>query len=258
MVILLTKENEKLTQCAIHPVSIAEADSLHRVKPVTLFNHMQELAASSIEKYNIKFGWSELLKHGYAWFLIRYRIEFDSFPTDVSEIKVLTESRGCKRMNAYRDFEVFDNKTDSRILRGTSSWFIVDIENKSVVNIQKEFPEFMEFNEREDDLKLQKLKSLDRVDFEKIFHVRYDDLDINNHVNNTVYINWALEALDYEFRTSNNLKNLDIYFKHEVKYGEDVISQVKIDKEANTTEHVIKCASTGEELCLLRAEFVKI
>lgn len=258
MTILLTKENEKLTQSAIHPISIAEADCMHRIKPVLLFNHMQELAATSIERYDIRYGWSKLLDQGLAWFLIRYRVEFDSFPTDVNEIKVLTESRGCKRMNAYRDFEIFDNTTGNRILRATSCWFIVDINNKSVINIQKDFPDFFHFESRENDLELQKLKSLDRVDNEKTFHVRYDDLDINNHVNNTVYISWALEALDYDYRTTHNIKAIDIYFKHDVSYGEDIISQVKYDKETNTTEHVIKNAETDEELCLLKIEFATI
>ena len=46
MTITLTKENEKYTQAAIHPISIAEADCNHRIKPVLLFNHMQELAAT--------------------------------------------------------------------------------------------------------------------------------------------------------------------------------------------------------------------
>ena len=96
------------------------------------------------------------------------------------------------------------------------------------------------------------------VDYEKTFHVRYDDLDINNHVNNTVYISWALEALDYKYRTTHNISDLDIYFKHEISYGEDIISQVKYDYENNVTEHLIKNAQTGEELCLLRAEFVEI
>ena len=161
-------------------------------------------------------------------------------------------------MNAYRDFEVFDNSTSQRILKASSCWFIVDIENKSVINIQKEFPQFPLYEDRDDDLILQKLKPIDRIDWEKQFHVRYDDLDINNHVNNTVYITWALEALDFEFRKSHNLKALDIYFKHEVSYGDDIVSQVKYNPEDNTTEHIIKSVSTGEELCLLRGEFIEI
>ena len=258
MTILLTKEKESVIHESIHPVSIAEADCMHRIKPVLFFNHMQELAASAIEKYDIRYGWEELLKKGLAWFLIKYRVEFDSFPTDVNKIKVVTESRGCRRMNAFRDFEVFDEISGERILRASSCWFVVDINNKSVVNIQKEFPEFLHYEDREDDLQFQKFKAFEVADSEKTFHVRYDDLDINNHVNNTVYITWALEALDCEYRKSHNIKAMDIYFKHEIGYGEDVISQVKYDNENNVTEHIIKNAKTGEELCLLRAEFVEI
>lgn len=258
MTILLTKNNEKCIHNAIHPVSIAEADCMHRIKPVLLFNHMQELAASAIEKYDIRYGWEELLKQGYAWFLMKYRVEFDFIPSDINEIRVVTESRGCRRMNAFRDFEVFDNSTGQRILRAASCWFVVDIKNKSIINIQKEFPEFLNYEDREDDLQFQKIRPIDDFDYEKTFHVRYDDLDINNHVNNTVYITWALEALDCDYRKSHNLKAMDIVFKHEITYGEDVLSQVRYDRENCITEHIIKNASTGEELCIIRAEFDKI
>jgi medium-chain acyl-[acyl-carrier-protein] hydrolase len=219
---------------------------------------MQDLAEKSIDKIGHDLSCSELLKKGLGWFLIRYRIEFDAQPCDVKEIEILTESRGCQKMTAYRDFEVYDNISKNRILRATSSWLIVDLVKKSVVNIRNEFKDFFNFQKREDDLSLNKLKSIDSVDFEKVFSVRYDDLDINKHVNNTVYVTWALEALDYDFRANYGLKSLDIYFKHEAKYGEDVISQVKINQEDLTTEHVIKNSVTGEELCLLRAEFAKI
>ena len=79
--IINKRKRKYVIHSAIHPVSIAEADCMHRIKPVLLFNHMQELAAAGIEKYDIRYGWESLLKQGYAWFLIRYRVEFDSFPT---------------------------------------------------------------------------------------------------------------------------------------------------------------------------------
>jgi medium-chain acyl-[acyl-carrier-protein] hydrolase len=255
MTIKITQENEKYTLSETFPISIAETDCTHRVKPVVIFNYMQDVAEKSIDKIGHDMSCSELLKKGLGWFLIRYRIEFDFQPCDVNEIEILTESRGCQKMTAYRDFEVFEKTSGNRILRATSSWLIVDLVKKSVVNIKNEFQNFFDFQKREDDLSLRKLRTIDRVDFEKVFSVRYDDLDINKHVNNTVYITWALEALDYDFRANYGLKSLDIYFKHEAKYGEDVISQVKINQEDLTTEHVIKNKVTGEELCLLRAKF---
>lgn len=258
MTIVITKENERCTMESVCPISIAETDCNHKVKPVVILNFMQDLAYHSIEKYDVKYGCNGLAELGLGWFIIRYHIEFENNPDDVKKLKILTESRGVRRMTAYRDFEVYDNDTGVRILRAASTWFIVDFANKSVINAQKDFPDFNLYEDREDDLQMIKLKSIDSFDAEKIFHVRYDDIDVNNHVNNTVYITWALEALDYEFRKTHNLKALDIYFKHEVSYGEDVVSQVKYDMENNVTEHLIKRVSDGEELCLLRAEFVKI
>lgn len=249
---------DKTTLAGNYPVSISEIDRQYKLKPAVLFNFMQDLAAKGITYFDEKYSWDELYKKGLGWFLIRYRVEFDEYPEHISEIEIHTESRGCQRLNAYRDFEAFDKATGKRLLRATSSWMIVDLRNKSVQNIQNEYPDFPCFEKREDDLELRKLRPIGKVDSEKLFHVRYDDLDINNHVNNTVYITWAMEVLDYEYRASHRLKSIDIYFKHEVKYGEDIISQVKYDMENSVTEHVIKNASSGEELCYLKAQYCKI
>lgn len=236
---------------AVFKVSISETDCMNNVKPVVIFNYMQDLAARSIETYDRRYSCEELLKNNRGWFLIRYRIEFENYKIPVKELLVKTECRGVQKMTTYRDFDVFDNLTGERILRASSSWFIVDINKKSVVNIQQEYPGFLEYEKRDNDIVLRKLRPIESFDSEKSFHVRYDDLDLNNHVNNTVYIAWALEALDYDFRISHRLKSVDIYFKHEAKYGDDIVSQVKYDNENSLTEHLIRNA-VGEELCILR------
>lgn len=258
MPILISKEMQKFTKEKIYPVSIFDSDKNNSIKPSLLLNYMQSLAAESIDCFSSSVSCNGLAQNGLGWFLIRYRIEFDDYPENVEKIRILTESRGCHRMTAFRDFEAYDAISGNRLLRATSSWFIVDLNNKSILNIQHEYPDVNDFEKREDDLILQKLKPIDRVDNEKVFHVRYDDLDLNGHVNNTVYITWALEALDYEFRSTHKLKTLDIYYKHEVKYGEDILSSVKIDNENSITEHLIKNVNTGNEVCLLRAKFIKI
>lgn len=258
MTITVDKASEKYTMEIVYPISISEVDQTYSVKPAVLFNYMQDIAAKSIDRLGHQYCWDELYKKGRGWFLIRYRVEFDEYPSNVEQVKVQTENRGANRMHAYRDFELFDNSTGKRFLRATSSWFIVDLNSKSVINLKQEYPEFFNYEKREDDLILNKLRSIDSVDSEKVFHVRYDDLDFNNHVNNTVYITWAMEVLDYDFRVSHRLKSMDIYFKHDIKYGDDIVSQVKYDKENLVTEHVIKNAKTLEELCLIKVEYIHI
>lgn len=256
MSILINAKTEKFTLEAIYPISISEVDRQHVLKPAVLLNFLQDMAAKSIDKIGHQYSWDELCKKNLGWFLIRYRIEFDNYPVGLDRIKIQTENRGVQKISAYRDFEGVNPVTNERLFRAVSSWFIVNLENKSVVNISQEYPEFIKFEKREDDLQLKKLKPIDEFDFEKNFHVRYDDLDFNGHVNNTVYVTWAMEALDYDFRSSHNLKALDIYFKQEVRYGDDIISSVKIDCENLVTEHLIKNVNTGDEVCLIRAEFV--
>ena len=241
----------------VYNVSMSEADMQYCIKPAVLLNYLQDMAAKSINNIDNNLSNASLLSKGFAWCLIRYRLEFDDYPQRVAEIKVKTESRGCNKMTAYRDFECYNNKTGERLLRAVTSWFIVDTKEKSIVNIMAEYPDFPKFEKRNDDLTLRKIKPIECIDYQKLFHVRYDDLDMNGHVNNTVYVTWAMEALDYAFRTQNKLKTLDIYFKHEAKYGDEILSLVKIDNEKLITEHLIKNANTGDELCLIKAEFTK-
>ena len=241
-----------------YAISIAETECSHRVKPVVLLNYMQDLAEKSITKIGEEYSCDGLAKKGYGWFIIRYRIEIENNLTNLKDITIKTESRGCQKSTFYRDFEIYDTNSQKRILRAVSSWLIVDLNKKSIVNIEKEYPKFLQFTPRENDLKLNKLKPISRVDKEKLFEIRYDDLDINNHVNNTVYISWALEVLDYEFRKTHTIKSADVYFKHDIEYGEPVLSQVYIDEENLTSEHLIKNASTGESLCLLKFEYEKL
>ncbi|MCM1339971.1 MAG: thioesterase [Muribaculaceae bacterium] len=256
MAIIINEQTDRYTYESVFPVSIAETDCNGRVKLPVILNYMQDIAEKSINKYDEKLSCESLLNNGFGWFLIRYRVEFDRDLKNIKELKVKTESRGSQRLNAYRDFEVFDNVAGERVLRAASSWMIVDLGSKSLVNISKDFPELFTFDGREDDLSLKKLKSLESVDNEKSFSVRFDDLDVNNHVNNTVYVSWALEALDFEFRKNSVIKSLDIYYKHEAKYGDDIISQVRYTNENTVSEHVIKNCATGDELCLLRLEYV--
>ena len=86
------------------------------------------------------------------------------------------------------------------------------------------------------------------------FHdIRFDDLDVNKHVNNVNYIVWAFEPLDFNYRNSKKLKTLDMVYKKEITYGSEVLSQLEI--VGNITRHVLKNANTGEDLCLINAEW---
>ena len=224
------------------------------LKPSALLQFLQDLASENAE--SLGFGYSYIIKNNLAWFLLKYRIEFTDYPKGLYKIHIKTEPRGYNKLFAFRDFEILNN--NNVIGRATTSWALVDLDTKSMANVS----EMMKGNrymapheKRETDLIYEKVRSPQRIDREKVFEIRFDDLDVNRHVNNTNYIVWAFETLDFEFRKEMILKTLDIVFKKEIQYGQNVLSQAEISD--NKTVHSIKNAATGEDLCLISAEWTK-
>ena len=104
-------------------------------------------------------------------------------------------------------------------------------------------------------LSYQKIKQLDRVDFEASFKVRFDELDVNQHANNANYISWAIEPLDFEFRKANKIKTIDMIFKKELKCGETILSQAELID--NKSYHIVKNLNTNDELCTVCIQWEK-
>lgn len=142
---LINSDVAKYTMEKVYPISIFESDRQYSLKLAVLLNFMQDLAANSIEMLGHKYRWDELFKKGLGWFLIRYRIEFDDYPINLSSIKIRTETRGASRLNTFRDFEGYDVLSGKRLFRAVSSWFIVDLDNKAVLNISQEYPDFRKY-----------------------------------------------------------------------------------------------------------------
>lgn len=224
------------------------------LKPGAMLQFLQDLASDNAEQ--LDFGYSYIIKHNLAWFLLKYRLEFDDYPEGIYDLTIKTEPRGYNKMFAYRDFYI--THQGKQIGRAASTWTLVDLTTKSMANASEIFAnnKYMTQNEkREDDLSYGKIRLPEKFDVEKTFEVRFDDLDVNKHVNNANYIVWAIEPLSFDFRRSHKLKTVDMMFKKEITYGNKVLSQVAID--GNKTIHAVKNAETGEELCIMNAEWIE-
>lgn len=220
------------------------------LKPSALLQFLQDLASDNAE--SLDFGYSYIIKNNLAWFLLKYHIEFDNYPKGLYNLHIKTEPRGYNKLFAFRDFTISHNNT--LVGRASSTWALVDIDTKSMANVSEELKEnpYMEpYEKREDDLIYGKVRPPQRIDIEHVFEIRFDDLDVNKHVNNANYIVWAFEPLDFNFRNEHKLKTLDMVFKKEITYGEKVLSQIEIND--NITTHILKNNSTGEDLCMVQA-----
>ena len=235
-------------------VRYSELDCTMTLKPSSLFHFLQDLASDNAEA--LGFGYSFIVQKNLAWFLLKYRMEFENYPENIYDLTIKTEPRGYNKLFAFRNFEV--RHADSIIARVSSAWGLIDLSTKSMANVQNILegnPNIKPFKKEKSDLDYQKIKKLERVDFAKEFSVRYDELDVNQHVNNANYIMYALEPIDFEFRKNHKLKTLDMLFKKELKYGQNIISKVQVD--GNSTIHIVKNLDTNDELCAIQAEWIE-
>ena len=227
-----------------------EMNTAQRLKESILLLFLQDIASDNAETNGFGYNWC--LEHNLGWFLLKYRIELSQYPQNINYIEIETESRGANRLFAYRDFDIYtpDNNLIGRV---ASCWGLVDMSTKSMVAPQIINPEFESFEKRDTDLKFYKIQLPKDFDYEKIYEVRYDDLDLNHHANNSNYISWALETLPYDFRNNNTVSNIDILLKNDTTAGETIIAQTKINDFQ--TIHVIKNKSDNTDLAYLNIEW---
>ena len=85
------------------------------------------------------------------------------------------------------------------------------------------------------------------------------DIDVNNHVNNVVYIEWALEAIPANILKKCQPEHVEISFKGEAFYNEAVISRCSknFNGDENIFLHQIVRKEDGKELARLRTKWTK-
>ena len=228
-----------------------EKDFNSRLKPVSILNFMQDSASVNAE--NLGFGESFVFEKNLAWFVLKYRIEIFNQLTDPNSISVETQSRGAARLFAYRDFEFYND--GEMFARAASQWALVNFDTKKMVKPQDEMKTLDIYEKKEYDLEFDKIPALTEVSTQKEFEILFDNIDMNKHVNNTNYLAWALETLDFEFKCKFVAKNIDMYFKHDISYGGRILAQTQILDEGLITNHSIKNAQTGDELCAIKVEW---
>ena len=140
----------------IYRTRYSEIDCNLSLKPSAILQMLQDIASLNAE--NLGFGYSFLVDKNLAWFLLKYHIQFNEYPKDICDLTIKTEPRGWNKLFAYRDFEICQN--ERTLCKATSTWGLVDINTKSMVNVGVALannPNFTEFQKRDDDLKYNKI-----------------------------------------------------------------------------------------------------
>jgi len=201
----------------------------------------------------VGFSVSDLQKKGWTWVMSRYHIKAPRYPVLGDSVEVLTWTSGKHGYFAMREFEAM-GAGGELLVAATSSWMVITLDKKQPVDLEAVVPEENVLENRAVPDKFEPLPNPERTDHEVLFRARFRDLDLNNHVNNVGYIRWAMEGMPADVLRSSRASEVEIIYKAEVLFGDDVLSQVQAAGPAQTGVYLHKLVNraSGIELARLR------
>ncbi len=220
--------------CEYH-VRSYECDRNNNLRILTLMNILQDIADNHAKAMGL--GIEYVMSRGLAWVGSNYVLNIERLPKMHETIRIETWPAEERKLGVVRDFEVFGEDGKS-IIRASSLWILIDYRKKRPVSLRDNISDYAILPERVIKTDFPKLPEVERVDEETKFRVRFDDIDMNRHVNNAVYFLWACEAVDPEFRLEHDPKHIEISFKKEGHMGEKI--RVSTQCEGLHTFHSIR------------------
>lgn len=223
-----------------------ECDKNGCLRLLTLMNILQD--AADLSATSLGFGFDFCLNSGLAWVGTNYHLQISRLPVVHEKIKIQTWPSGENKFMALRDFVVFDEK-GLQIIKATSQWVLVDITKKRPVSLSQYLPQYMYIDERVLGTEFAKIADIENTSFSKIFEARFDDIDLNQHVNNAIYPLWAAETLPAEFLEKYAPTEVEISYKKECLYGQKV--EVKAELNGLSSTYIISCLDEPKECARL-------
>ena len=207
------------------PVRYHELDYHGNVRPVTLLNYVQDAAGMHAARLGVSVA--DLRVHGLTWVISRIHLVVERYPRAGEGVLVHTWPATRQGLFSCREFELFDGQGQITG-RVTTSWAVLNVASRRAVKLEGNLPPYPLLPRRAIDDDFPHLPQLpEPLPVGLPFRVLRSDLDINQHVNNAVFVGWALEAVSDEVAVGS-LVELEISFRAEALYGETIESRCSV------------------------------
>ena len=183
----------------------------------SLFSILQEMSDNHASLLGA--GWHELRERGYFWVITKIQLVINRLPKWTETVLMRTWVKNSAAATSPRDYEMVDAEGNV-LIAGSSIWAILDIAESRPQRMSMFDGCFLPQERNAIDRKPPKISAL-IIPNEP--HNRKEvvpsDIDINRHVNNARYIQWAFDAVSEEFRTKHRISGVTVNFLSQAKLG---------------------------------------
>ena len=193
----------------------------------------------------VGYGVEDVEKNSGAFLILDWNLEVYKRLKFNDTIKVRTYALPVEKptFHCYRNFEIYDEK-ENLIATAQSKWLFYNFKERKIekLNSERVAAYHPEGDLQETENRIKKIK--EPISFETIkeSHARRMDIDVNNHMNNLVYLKLAYEVLPEDIYFSDELKNLRVTYKHQIRLGE----KIKICYSKEEDKHIVVIKSQDD------------
>lgn len=227
-----------------YEINYYNVDSKGNLKITSIADFLCDVGMHQSEQLGV--GIEELTNDNIAWVFYKYDIQVIRYPNLNEKVYVSTEAAAMKKFYAYRNYSIKDAEGNV-VITGRGIFLLIDIEKRRAIRVPDTMGKVYDCSGESFDI-----DNLDKKFEQEIyreFFVRYSDIDTNGHVNNTRYMEWALEVVPRDIFDTCNMSRIKVNFLKEIQYGHKINSEAKIVDEDN--KYIIYHRITDEEGTIL-------
>lgn len=184
---------------------------------------------------------------GYGWVITQHEISINRLPASEENVTVTTEATSYNKYFCYRSFWIHA-EDGTELVKVDSTFVLMDLTTRKMTSVAEEViaPYQSEKTKKiQRGTKIHEFTGLEERDY----RIRFTDIDANQHVNNSRYLDWIVDSLEFEFLMTHQARFVNIRFDKELAYGNVIQSKWQaptLHEGELVSQHQIKF---GETLC---------
>lgn len=207
-----------------HEIPYYECDVTGRLTLPMVLNVL--LKTSEAQSDSLNRGVDYLAEMGLGWVITQHELEIKALPRVGEVVNVSTQAATYNKYFCYRDFWIHA-ESGEEYLHLQTTFIMMNLESRKLTAVPDEVIAPFEC---EKSLKIKRAEKIEFPEFNESreYGVRYTDIDSNQHVNNTKYLEWMIDGLDYDFLTQHQAKQVTMNFDKEIYYGDKALAQTAL------------------------------
>lgn len=202
-------------------------DRYGHLQPAAVLDIFQDIATLHAEEIGI--GRDSMLEQGVIWVVVRTKLEMVAEAEHFQVVTVRTWPHSLSKFSFIRDFTMHDEH-GKLLAKASQEWVLMNVETRKFASPKDCYQGPVDFCEdRVFEKKARKTPAFEEGNQPvRTVAAAYSDIDVNGHVNNAMYANFVVNALqpDADF----SLKTLQIDYRYEALPGQPLFIHTLVEE----------------------------